>query len=379
MLRVVFPFIAQPHQTLHSLPIAFEMALRHPEIDVHVACLTAQHLAYVRSLAALYPPTSITYELLKMPDFLRRRIESKGPEPLTKLLVLLLNRSYFSRFQAIVVPERTSLYLKRMGLRNVRFIWTRHGAGDRAIGFAKDVKLFDFVLLAGKKVEERLLGQGAIRPGHYHRGVYAKLDIVRRMGRGGTCLFSNDRPTVLYNPHFSSSLSSWPVFGERILQYFANQDKYNLIFAPHYRLFNHDEATGEALIRQFADYPHMLIDPGSTRSIDMTYTMAADLYLGDVSSQVAEFLIKPRPCLFLNAHNANWQNNPNYAFWHLGEVINDPSLLPEALDRAFSLHSEFEARQKAYVAETFEFPDDGPTAPGAADAIVDFLRHPAHV
>ena len=152
MLRVVFPFIAQPHQTLHSLPIAFEMALRHPEIDVHVACLTAQHLAYVRSLAALYPPTSITYELLQMPDFLRSRIESKGPEPLTQLLVLLLNRSYFSRFQAIVVPERTSLSLKRMGLRNVRFTWTRHGAGDRAIGFATDVKLFDFVLLAGTKV-----------------------------------------------------------------------------------------------------------------------------------------------------------------------------------------------------------------------------------
>ncbi|MFT8717842.1 sensor domain-containing protein [Acetobacter sp.] len=378
-MRVVFPFIAQPHQTLHSLPIAFEMALRHPEIDVHVACLTPQHLSYIQSLAALYPPAFITYELLKMPDFLRRRIESRGPEPLTKLLVLLLNRSYFSHFQAIVVPERTSLYLKRMGLRNVRFIWTRHGAGDRAIGFAKDVKLFDFVLLAGKKVEERLLAQGAIKPGHYHRGVYAKLDIVRRMRQDDSHLFSNDRPTILYNPHFSSSLSSWPTFGERILQYFANQDKYNLIFAPHYRLFNHDEETGEALIRQFEDYPHMLIDPGSTRSIDMTYTMAADLYLGDVSSQVAEFLIRPRPCLFLNAHNANWQNNPNYAFWHLGEVINDPLLLPEALDRAFSLHPQFEAQQKAYVAETFEFPDDGPTAPGAADAIVDFLRRPSHV
>lgn len=29
----------------------------------------------------------------------------------------------------------------------------------------------------------------------------------------------------------------------------------------------------------------------------MTYTPAADIYLGDVSSQSYEFLLDPRPCL----------------------------------------------------------------------------------
>lgn len=385
MLKVAFPYIAQPHQTLHSLPIAMEMAARHPDVDVHVACTTQAHLDYARTLGALYPRARATFELLALPDVLRRHIETHGPGILPKLLSLFLNRDYFSRFQGIVVPERTSLYLRRMGIRKPRIVWTRHGAGDRAIGFAKDVREFDFVLLSGRKVERRLLSEGAIRPGHYFRGAYAKFDIVRRMGGKRSRLFDNDRPTILYNPHFSARLSSWPVCGEDVLAFFAHQDRYNLIFAPHYRLFDKRRREGEALVSRYAAFPHMLIDPGSPRSIDMTYTMAADLYLGDVSSQVAEFVVRPRPCLFLDVHRIHWQDNPDYQFWTLGDVQDmspasghtPGSSLDEALTRAFARHDAFIEVQRQYVLETFEFPDDGPTAPAAADAIVEFLRRAA--
>src|SRR3546814_17702316 len=67
--------------------------------------------------------------------------------------------------------------------------------------------------------------------------------------------------------------------------------------------------------------PHMHIDLGSERSIDMSYTGSADLYLGDVSSQVAEYLYRPRPCVFLNAQGVDWQEDPNYRFWSLGPGI----------------------------------------------------------
>ncbi|WP_029605840.1 CDP-glycerol glycerophosphotransferase family protein [Kozakia baliensis] len=376
-MKIAFPYIAQPHQTLHSLPIAMEIASRHPEAEVHVACTTNAHLDYARTLGSLYPQARARYDLLKMPDFLRRKIEQNGPGVAGKLASLFLNRDYFSRFQAIVVPERTSLYLRRMGIRKPRMIWTRHGAGDRAIGFAKDVKEFDFVLLSGRKVEERLLSQGAITPGRYYRGAYAKFDIVRRMARNRPALFENDKPIILYNPHFSGKLSSWPTLGEEILQYFAHQDRYNLIFAPHYRLFDKRRQEGEALANRFAGHSNILIDPGSPRSIDMTYTMAADLYMGDVSSQVAEFLIRPRPCLFLNAHHVEWQEDRNYRFWKLGDVIENTSNFGETIENAFTHHHAFLEAQREYVLETFEFPNDGPTAPGAADAIIDYLKRAA--
>jgi len=351
-----------------------EMASRHPNTQIHIACTTEAHLDYARYLASFYPEANVQFDLLRLPNFLRNRVERHGSSVLSKITSLILNKKYFSSFQAIVVPERTSLYLRRMGLRGPRMIWTRHGAGDRAIGFARDIKEFDFVLLSGSKVEKRLLADGSLRPGHYVTGIYAKFDMVRRMDGVQPQLFDNNRPTILYNPHFNRALSSWSRFGLDTLDFFANQNRYNVIFAPHYRLFDQNRELGRKIMRRYAKHSHMIIDPGSTRSIDMTYTRAADLYLGDVSSQIAEFLIRPRPCLFLNGHAENWEDDPNYKFWHLGQVLNSTDRLDRALERAFIAQPNFLPRQKEYIRETFEFPDEGPTAPVGADAIVNYLR-----
>src|SRR3546814_18493758 len=112
---------------------------------------------------------------------------------------LLLSRNYFSGFDAVVTPERTSLFLKKLRLPNTRLIWTRHGAGDREIGFADDIGRFDFVLLAGRKIEQRLLERQLIRRGDYATGVYAKFDWMNP--RAGERLFDNDRPTEIGRAH----------------------------------------------------------------------------------------------------------------------------------------------------------------------------------
>ena len=165
-MRILFPFIAQPHQIAHSLPIAMEIARRHPEIAVHIACLTDEQDAYIRRLVGLYPDSHVIYERLTLPRLLRRQLTHRGPSVLTRLAALFFNKNYFETFQAIVVPERTSLYLRRMGVRSPRLIWTRHGAGDRAVGFARDVRHFAFIPMAGRKLENRLLSQGSHQPGH---------------------------------------------------------------------------------------------------------------------------------------------------------------------------------------------------------------------
>jgi hypothetical protein len=41
---------------------------------------------------------------------------------------------------------------------------------------------------------------------------------------------------------------------------------------------------------------NILIDTGSTRLVDMTYTLSADGYIGDVSSQIYEFSFIRAPC-----------------------------------------------------------------------------------
>ena len=42
-MRVCFPYVAELHQVFHSLPIAAELALRHPFFDVRAACATDAH------------------------------------------------------------------------------------------------------------------------------------------------------------------------------------------------------------------------------------------------------------------------------------------------------------------------------------------------
>ncbi|EHH69460.1 hypothetical protein [Gluconobacter morbifer] len=376
-MKVAFPLIAQRHQTLHALPVALEMSARHPDVAVHVSCLTISHMELARSLASLYPEARVQFDLLPLSPRQRQRIEKHGLRVIDRLMGLFLARRYFQKFDAIIVPEATSLQLRHMGVTHPRMIWTGHGAGDRAIGFARHLRKFDFLLVPGRKVEQRMLREKIIRSGFYHRGTYAKFDLVRRLEAHRPKLFDNDRPTILYNPHFLKRFSSWSSMGPRILEFFAHQDRYNLIFAPHFRLFDNRRKEGEALKQEYGRFPHMIIDPGSERSIDMTYTMAADLYMGDVSSQVAEFMVRPRPCLFLNAHHAKWQNDPNYLSWTLGPVTDRMADPGAEIERAFETHPRFLETQRQYVLETFETLGDEPTAPAAADAIVDFLQRAA--
>lgn len=364
-MRIVFPYFAQLHQVLHSLPIAAELARRYPAFSVHVAVTTLHQRRFVaRMLRQHAPEAPVHIDELQPLRIERLQFAHKWRR-------MWGNRDYFSSFDAIVTPERTSLFMRRLRLGRARMIWTRHGAGDRAVGFADSVKGFDYVLMAGRKIEQRLLRQGLIRPGCYSTGVYAKFDWLG--AHGGTRLFDNDRPTILYNPHFRPRLGSWPVCGFEVLDYFAASARYNLIFAPHVRLFDPPTAEKYRAFARYRSLPHLHIDLGSERSVDMSYLNVADLYLGDVSSQVAEFLCRPRPCLFLNAHRVDWRRSADYRFWELGPVIESVRDLGPALDAAFARHEDFRAAQLAYIDDSFGVVPGSSSAAKGADAIAGFL------
>lgn len=300
--------------------------------------------------------------------------------PARKLLVYRDNLDFFRQFDALIVSEKSSLILKsRYGLEDIKFIHTRHGAGDRAIGFNAQSAQFDLILVSGEKIRDRLVCDAGVPPEKIRITGYAKFDII---APEQTPLFPpSDRRTILYNPHPSPHLSSWFKFGANVLEQFYQSDRYNLIFAPHVMLFARpwtvtidrlSIASAKKPPARYNDAPHMLMDLGSPACTDMTYTNAADLYLGDVSSQVYEFLNRPRPCLFLDAHDTPWQGNPNYRHWTTGPVMTDANDIIGAVDAAFASQASYSDAQRAVLEDSFSVTAE-PASERAAAAIIAYL------
>lgn len=365
-----------PHQVPHAAPYAYELSCRHPECEVIIATSTEAEADMARSIGGLYPGHRCTLLRLR-PVWWYPLIDPLVSKFafLRKNRILKDNLDFFRSLEALVSPERHCRRLRtQYGLKDVKLIHTRHGAGDREGTTDEHVKLFDFVLLPGQKYVDRLNRFDYLTPGCYAVTGWPKFEVVRALGRGRRRFFDNDNPVVVYNPHFDLNVSSWARMGRAVLDFFVANPHYNLIFAPHVVLFARRWRHGTWLPRRYKGVPNILIDTGSVALSDMTYILAADIYLGDVSSQVYEFLLVPRPCIFLNAHKVAWKDNPYYAHWRFGQVIDDVArALSSALAAASETHAQFLPRQQAGFAYTFYEEPGSTAAKRGADAIADFL------
>lgn len=383
MKRICFLFNHdQTHQLAHSLPIALALAARGTHRVV---------LAYTKDAVRTEIERQADPVLLARVELVKLGLKRGGSRllagalerlvPATKLLVYRDNRDFFASFDAVVVSEKTSLLLKtRYGLDHIKLIHTRHGAGDRAIGFNRESAGFDLVLVSGPKIADRLITDAGLRPDQIALVGYPKFDLCAA-NRFADHFPAPPRPVVLYNPHPSPRLSSWYKHGRAVLEAFRNQDRYNLIFAPHVMLFERKWVVTldpPSFARVTPPAPELSadarihLDTGSAASSDMAYTNRADIYLGDVSSQVYEFLRHPRPCLFLNSHGASWQDDPNYLHWRAGPVLDGPDHLLDAIDAAVGSHADYAPVQQALIEATFAL-SPRPSAERAADAISAFL------
>lgn len=384
MKRICFLFNHdQTHQLAHSLPIALALVAR------------GEHrvtLAYAREPIRREIERQADPALLAKVELVQLTLKRGGSQalagmlerlvPATKLLLYRDNLEFFRSFDAVVVSEKTTLLLKtRYGLKDIKLIHTRHGAGDRAIGFNPESAGFDLVLVSGPKIRDRLMADAGLSPAQIALVGYPKFDLCAA-NRFADHFPAPQRPVVLYNPHPSPKLSSWFKHGTAVLEAFRQQDRYNLIFAPHVMLFERKWVVTldpPSLARvtppgpAFAQEPRIHIDTGSAASSDMSYTNCADIYLGDVSSQVYEFLRAPRPCLFLNSHGVDWRGDPNYLHWQAGPVLESADGLLDKIDAALASHSDYAPAQQALIDATFSL-SDRPSAERAADAITDFLE-----
>jgi hypothetical protein len=368
----------QIHQLAHSLPIAISLAAGGFAGEIIIATTNDRLAHEVRRLAGPLLGSRIQHVELGLTTRSERLVGMLGSMiPARKLLLYRDNLEFFRSLDMLVVAEKTSLLLKkRYGLDKLFMIHTRHGAGDRAIGFDKASAGFDHVLCSGEKIRRRLIAEAGIDPSTISIVGYPKFDLVRQAGR--TQHFSRERPIILYNPHCSPHLSSWYKHGRQVLDHFVERDAQELIFAPHVMLFERpfvvtiDKLSVNrpgTIAKRFLHGDNIHIDLGSRASTDMSYTLIADVYLGDASSQVYEFLLRPRPCVFLNSHGIDWRGDPNFAHWRAGEVISDPKDLGPALARANGLHRDhYQAIQENLFADSFDL-DGRPSSDRAAAVI----------
>lgn len=385
-MRIGFLFNhAAAHQVAHSLPIAGAIARIYPEAGLELLVAEGPAEEEVRRLwAAMGHPAD---------DHRIRRLAPASPImrlvarvtgnaiPSDRVSVLARNLEHFRNLDALVVPEKTSTLLRaRFGLEKPALIHTRHGAGDRAIGFDTASARFDLVLVSGDKIRDRLADAGLLKPGGHAVVGYPKFDLPG--GKPDVPLFDNAKPTVLYNPHPSPALSSWYGLGPAVLEWFAAQERFNLIFAPHVSLFIKRWTIGLSpfsvarvppVPEAASGHPQIHIDKGSRASVDMTYTAAADIYLGDASSQVYEFLMRPRPCVFLDPHGRQWQGDPNFAHWGAGAVVSSIDAMAAALDEALARPHRYDDVQRELFSYSFDLREQ-PSADRAAEAIMTWLR-----
>lgn len=292
--------------------------------------------------------------------------------PFSRRAALAENLEVIAGLDALVATERTCLWAKRrLGRRAPKFIYVPHGAGDRGVTYHPELAQFDLLLVPGRKWVAAGLVEHLVHTRNEIAIVgYPKFDAVGK--KPVERFFGNENPVFVYNPHFDPWLSSWYDFGPNIIAWFRQHPEYNLIFAPHVMLFRKrfhwslEYRTG----RFRPDIPepaaNIRVDVDSARLFDMSYMRAADAYIGDASSQIYEFMSKPRPAFLIDPHGVPIHH------WAAGPVVKSVDALVTELPNFEAIGQRFAPAQRALFAETFD-PSPIPASQRAADAIASYM------
>lgn len=383
--RVAFLFNHDAaHQAAHGVGIMGELARRNDAITVFAACGSPAIEQAVRALVPTALHDRIQWVDISLPPLLDRIIAPINQiAPVRRVLRLDRALEFIASLDLLVSTERTCLRAKRkLGSRAPRFVFVPHGAGDRSVTYHPELAQFDLFLLSGEKVIDQMVRHGIARRDQCRLIGYPKFDTIAL--DDVPRFFDNDNPVFLYNPHFDPYLSSWYDLGHDVLAFFAaHADRYNLIFAPHVMLFrkklHYSLEYRTARLRPdipqaYRDAPNILIDVDSPRLMDMSYTRAADAYIGDVSSQVYEFLFRPRACFFLDVESATTAGaEERYEFWRAGDVFRSVEALATAIPEWRETAARYRSKQIELFRYTIDEDRDASSSVRGAQALADYV------
>ena len=173
------------HQVPHIVPYAFKLSELYPDVEVVIISSTQEQKTFAQEISSTYKNQKCKFVDVKASLI----IELIDPV-LSKLVfarksaVIRKNLPLFSSFDALVVPEVTSLALKNYtDFKNVKLIFTGHGAGDNDIFISYHKKLaeFDLCLLPGKKYANAVCKSNFVEDCKYAISGYPKFEAVKAL------------------------------------------------------------------------------------------------------------------------------------------------------------------------------------------------------
>ena len=370
---VSFLFLGETLLMPHLYPVLESLARAAPQLPIDAWVATQTHEVLIGNWIAQAGLGSV--RIRRAPGYRRTEHPELGinPQLPAKIPGLLRLLPHLLRARAVICAEQTSLWIPRVaswlpGLPP--FIQTLHGAGtinSGRSGVRRDAAAL--IMVASEQERDSYLAHG-MDPARIRTTGYVKAGFEHLASR--VPAFAQDRPVILYNPHWQRFRSSWWEWGTEVIRRIQETGRYNLIFAPHQRLVE-GVSDLRALCRDLARRDDTICDIESFAAVDGSYTRAADIYLGDTSSQVLEFLQRPRPVVFLDAQGCDWKDNPTLSMWHLGEVVTDPAQLVPALESAQAAQPSRSEGQAAFIARQMGAADgSGPDR--AAHVVLEFLN-----
>jgi len=365
------------HQIAHTAGVMRAYALAQPRDEVLAIVGTPAIASTVAALVGEDVAPHLRWHELSLPMWEKALLAPINRiAPVYRLARLRRHLDVFASCDLVVSPERTCLWVKRrLGEKSPPFVFIPHGAGDRNVSYHPALGGFDLMLVSGRKVADEMVRQGVTSPDRVRIVGYPKFDTIDLSRRVDP--FGNGAPTFLYNPHFDPLLSSWYDHGNALIAAFRDDPSLgNLIVAPHVMLFRkklHYSPEYHRL-RKRPDVeglpggrtggliaPNIHVDLASPALFDMSYTLSADAYIGDASSQVYEFLIRPRPCFFFDVRGVSEGADPDdppadVRFWLAGEVVRTVPQLTAALRHWRESGERHRAAQISLFEETMSVP-----------------------